>query len=307
MHDSSQKMNTNILRLGAPLTLSTPLLTRNVIWSGSVADDPGELARAHRRLGFRAAYCPQVELTDKERIASIVRAYQAEDVVIAEVQAFSNTRSSDPDERKRSLDFSCNQLALADELGARCCVNTAGWIGNDPKNRIHADNLSQTGFEQIVETTRYIVDLVKPKRAKYTLETMPWIMPDGPDIYVDLIRAVDRPGFAAHFDPTNMINSPRRYIENAKFLEECFAKLGPWIVSCHVKDIRLTGEFNVHLAESPVGAGVLDYRTYLRGVASLPQNPTLMLEHLDTAEEYVVARDHLRVVAKDAGVSFLGA
>jgi hypothetical protein len=65
MHDSSQKMNTNILRLGAPLTLSTPLLTRNVIWSGSVADDPGELARAHRRLGFRAAYCPQVELTDK--------------------------------------------------------------------------------------------------------------------------------------------------------------------------------------------------------------------------------------------------
>jgi hypothetical protein len=74
-----------------------------------------------------------------------------------------------------------------------------------------------------------------------------------------------------------------------------------------VKDIRLTGEFNVHLAESPVGAGVLDYRTYLRGVASLPQNPTLMLEHLDTAEEYVVARDHLRVVAKDAGVSFLGA
>ncbi len=307
MNDSLRGMSGNRLRLGAPVTLTTPLLTRNVIWSGSLADDPGELARAHRRLGYRAAYCPQVELNDKERIAAIVKAYEAADVVIAEVQAFSNPRSSDPEERKRSLDFCCHQLALADELGARCCVTTAGWIGNDPKNRIHRDNLSHAGFDQIVETTRYILDSVKPKRAKYTLETMPWIIPDDPGVYVDLIKAVDRPGFAAHFDPTNMINSPRRYIDNAKFLEECFAELGPWIVSCHVKDIRLTSEFNVHLTESPVGTGVLDYRTYLRGVASLPQNPTLMLEHLDTAEEYVAAREYLLAVAKDAGVSFLGA
>ena len=35
--------------------------------------DPEELARAHVAFGYRAAFCPQVSLSDKERIRDIRR------------------------------------------------------------------------------------------------------------------------------------------------------------------------------------------------------------------------------------------
>lgn len=59
------------VRLGAPVFLKT--------------DDPVELAREHRRLGYGAAYCPNVPLNDSARIGEFSRAFKAAEVVIAEV------------------------------------------------------------------------------------------------------------------------------------------------------------------------------------------------------------------------------
>ena len=40
---------------------------------------------------------------------------------------------------------------------------------------------------------------------------MGWNLPDGPDAYLELIRAVDRKAFAVHLDVCNGINSPQRF------------------------------------------------------------------------------------------------
>ena len=71
---------------------------------------------------------------------------------------------------------------------------------------------------------------------------MPWALPDGPDAYVDLIRAVARPAFAVHLDVCNVINNPRRFYENSEIIRDCFRKLGPWIASCHAKDLSFIRE-----------------------------------------------------------------
>src|SRR5271154_4736084 len=54
------------------------------------SDDPRELAREHRRLGYSAAYCPMASLSDTARIDAIQKAFAAENVVIAEVGAWKN-------------------------------------------------------------------------------------------------------------------------------------------------------------------------------------------------------------------------
>jgi hypothetical protein len=59
---------------------------------------------------------------------------------------------------------------------------------------------------------------------------------------------------------------------------------------------------NVHFREVRPGAGTLDYATYLRGVAALPRQPPLMLEHLPNAEEYDKARRHLFELGAKVGV-----
>ncbi|MGQ9607779.1 MAG: sugar phosphate isomerase/epimerase family protein [bacterium] len=278
------------VRLGGPVFVQT--------------NDPVELARAHRKLGYRSAYCPGVSLEDKQRIREIEKAFKEADVVIAEVGAWVNILDVNEEKRKQNLETVCRGLALADEIGALCCVDIAGSFNPERWDGPHPDNLSQKAFDMTVENVRYILNNVKPKRSKFVLEMMPWVIPDSPDSFLELIKAIDDDGFGVHLDPVNLINSPRRYYENGKLLEECFQKLGKWIVSCHAKDTILTDQLTTHINEARPGTGNLDYRTYLKGLNSLPQNAPLLIEHLSTAEEYDLAREYIFSIGKEIGISF---
>src|SRR5579862_1360506 len=46
--------------------------------------DPEELAHAHRKLGYSAAYCPNVPLSDDAKIRAYAGAFARQNVVIAE-------------------------------------------------------------------------------------------------------------------------------------------------------------------------------------------------------------------------------
>jgi len=279
----------NAIRFGGPIFLKS--------------DDPGELAAEHRRLGYSAAYCPPVKLSEKERIRAIESAFRDARVVISEVGAWKNMLDPDAGKRRGNLAYVTERCALADAVGARCCVDIAGsydpnvWYGPNPKN------LSKEFFDATVENCRSILDSVKPLRTKFTIEMMGWSIPDGPDSYLRLIRAVDRPAFGVHMDVCNGVNSPRLFYENGAFIGECFSKLGRWIVSCHAKDLKWVTELNVHFLEVVPGRGQIDYRRYLAEVSKLNDVP-LMMEHLKTAEEYQEAATYIRRIGGEAGLSF---
>ena len=278
------------VRLGGPVFLKT--------------EDPQRLAREHRRLGYSAAYCPNAKPDDGARLREIEKAFAAENVVIAEVGAWVNMLDPDPEKRRANLGQVTSRLALAEGVGARCCVDIAGsynpkvWFGPHPRN------LSREFFDATVENCRRVIDEIKPKRTRFTVEMMGWALPDGPDSYVELIKAVDRPAFGVHLDVCNVINSPSRFYYNRKVIAECFEKLGRWVVSCHAKDLAWTVEMNVHFVEVVPGRGEVDYAEYLRQVARLPVDAPLMLEHLKTAEEYEEGKQYIQRIARETGVAF---
>lgn len=278
------------IRLGGPIFLKS--------------DDPVELAREHRRWGYSAAYCPAATAADGDRMRAIRSAFAGERVVIAEVGAWRNMLDPDGQKRADNLKYVTDRLALAEAVEARCCVDIAGsynptvWYGADPKN------LSKEFFDATVENCRKVIDAVKPRATKFSIEMMGWSLPDGPDTYLKLIRAVDRPGFAVHMDVCNGINSPTRFYQNREFIAECFTKLGKWIVSCHAKDLAWIPEYNVHFKEVVPGKGQLDYAEYLRQLSRLGVDAPLMLEHLQTPEEYTEGRDYIKSVGSRIGVGF---
>ena len=281
---------------GTPLRLGGPVFLKS--------DDPRELAREHRRLGYSAAYCPAAKAGDGARVREIQEAFAAEDVAIAEVGAWKNMLDPDAAKRKENIEYVGERMALAEAVGARCCVDIAGsynptvWYGPDPRN------LSQEFFDATVENCRKIIDAVKPRRTRFTIEMMGWNLPDGPDAYVKLIRAVDRPAFGVHLDVCNGVNCPERFYRNTAFIEECFRKLGPQIVSCHAKDLAWEVELNVHFRETIPGRGQMDYKAYLRELSKLKTDAPLMLEHLKTAEEYEEGRKFIQKTAAEIGVGF---
>ncbi len=265
-------------------------------------NDPEKWARAHLACGYRAAYCPEVSLSDRKRISEFRHAFEKYDVVIAEAGAWCNLISTNDPERKRNFKYVCERLALADEIGANCCVDFIGTLDPDSPFGPHPDNLSAGTFELAVDTVRQVLDEVKPHQAKFALEMMQWTFPDSMDNYLELIHAVNRSSFGAHMDPVNLIVSPRQYFDNGALIRECFQKLGKWIVSCHAKDIVLRNKLSLHLDEVRPGMGNLDYKTYLTELNRLPGEVPIMLEHLSSAEEYAMAGDHLFCLSKELGI-----
>ena len=282
-------MTGNPLRMGGPVP-------------GSFTD-PVEWVKALKSLRYSAAYCPVQPGAPGEMIRSFRDEAIKSNILIAEVGAWSNTLDPNEAVRKEAVKKNIEALHLADEIGASCCVNISGARG-EIWDGPYAGNYAKETFDLIVETVRYIIDQAGPVNTFYTLEPMPYMLPDTPDSYLELIKAVNRKQFAAHLDPVNMISSPQRYFNNAVFLKECFTKLGPYIKSIHAKDMTILPKLTVHIEERRPGLGSLDYAVFLQEAVKLKDVP-LMLEHLEKQEDYKLAADYIREVGKKKGISFM--
>jgi sugar phosphate isomerase/epimerase len=266
--------------------------------------DPFAFARAHRSYGYGAAYCPPVSIGDAARLADIEKAFAAENVTIAEVGIWRNLVTRDDAVRKAHREIAAEKLAIADAVGARCAVSYIGSYEPGSDYGPNAHNLSRGAFDDAVEAARYLIDTVKPKRAKFALEMEQYSLPDSVDMYVQLIKAVDRPAFACHVDPVNLVMTPRVYFDTPALLNEIFDRLGPWIVSCHAKDIILHHQAALHFDEIIIGKGTMDYGVFLSRLDKLPGEVPLMMEHLSDPE-YAIARDEIFRAGDAIGVGFV--
>lgn len=279
----------------ASIRLGGPLFTR--------ADNPDDWIKSLKTLGYRAAYCPIDISASQDEINAYKNAAKKADIIISEVGVWKNPISSDETERNEALDKCIKSLHLADEIGANCCVNTSGsrnekyWAGP------HMKNLTDETFDMVVETTRKIIDAVNPSHTYFTLEAMPWAFPYSVDSYLRLIKALDRKGFAVHLDPVNLVVSPEIYFNNAEMIKDCFARLGPFIRSCHAKDILLREDIYLpNFNEVRAGLGKLNYNIFLKELSKLMDIP-LMMEHLETEEEYRFAAEYIRGVGRNNGIT----
>lgn len=220
---------------------------------------------------------------------------------VGEVGIWRNALALNPEERKRVLDFSKGQLALAEELEAGCCVNISGargpiWSGYYP------ENYSADTYALLVDTVREIVDAVKPKRTFYTIEPMQWMHPDSPDDYLKLLQDIDRDSVGVHLDYVNMINSMERYHNRCEFIKECYRKLGPHIKSVHAKDLHLGPESPCCLRECDPGQGEIDFALVLRLSHRLGADTPVFVEHMTEYAQFQQAMAHLRKAGEDCGV-----
>lgn len=265
-------------------------------------NNPQEWYELVKELGYRAVLSPIDYLASKEEKEAYFQCIKEHDLVIGEVGAWKNVLASNEKERKEALDYCKNQLALADELGANCCVNITGsrgeiWDGFDPRN------YSKDTYDLVVDSIRDIIDSVKPTRTFYTVESMPWMIPDSPDMYLELIRDVDRKEFGVHLDFVNMINCPKRYVFCDDFIEECFTKLGKYIKSIHCKDVWMENAYTTLIHETMPGKGVINYQRVAKLCEALGPDTTVFVEHLPDFDSYKVAVEYVRRQAELAGVN----
>lgn len=120
----------------------------------------------------------------------------------------------------------------------------------------YKENYTAEAWKQTVEMVQQIIDRADVKNTYFTLEPMPWIIPTGPKEYLQLIEAVGRDRFAVHLDSRYTLR-----------LEEC----GPG-----------DGEF-------PLGY-------YVSKMNEIDEDMPVILEHLDSDDEYIRYMKYLQKV-----------
>ena len=254
---------------------------------------------------FKAVTAPFDCHTPNEEIAAYCAAAQRQGAVIAEAGVWKNLLTPDPKAAEANLSYAKEQLALADAWGIPCCVNIVGTQSEVAWDAADKSNFSPETYEKIVLCIQDIIDSVKPSRAFYCIEPMPWMVPDSPEAYLQLIRDVDRAQFGVHMDFVNMINCPRRFLDAEGFIGDCFRTLAPYIKSTHLKDTRMhLTRLTTILEECSPGEGNLDFQRVLAIIDQcLPADAPILLEHMQTFEEYEKAYAYVARQAEKAGIS----
>ena len=255
---------------------------------------PQDWAKKHKALGLQTVNFPVNCDDGEETFMAYKKAADEAGLTIAEVGVWRNTLAADPEERQHWIDYAIRQLRMADAIGAACCVNVVGTPYGPRWDGGYRENFSTELWNMAVSMIRQVIDTARPHHTKFCIESMPWMIPSGPDEYLRLIEAVDRTEFGTHLDVVNMITSPKRYFFNDEFLDECFEKLHGTIVSCHLKDIRLKPEYTFQLEECACGQGTLNLQRYIR--LATTENPCMpmIIEHLTTDAEYIASVQYVQ-------------
>lgn len=264
--------------------------------------NPGEWLQQVKELGYSCVIFP----VDSTAPASLIRDYtqicRDNDLLIGEVGAWRNLMARDEKEQAANLMWNIRQLELAETVGANCCVNISGSIGS-LWDGYHPEQDARWVYDQVVANTQRIIDAVKPTRTAYTLEPMPWMAPDSPEEYLQLMQDVNRPAFKVHLDYCNMLSSLQRYRHASAFITRCFDLLGRDIVSIHAKDALLKdGVMPIQVNEVPPGDGSLDLTLVTRLAHGLGEDTPVFVEHLPDHEAYMKAAAVMRKAAQAAGV-----
>jgi sugar phosphate isomerase/epimerase len=266
--------------------------------------NPDEWISLVKDLGYSTVLVPVEYNASKEEKREYLNYIKKYNLVLGEVGIWRNPLSPNEMERKATMEYSKKQLALAEEMGANCCINVAGARG-DIWDGAYKDNYSDEVYGLIIDYTREIIDSVKPVRTFYAIEPMPWAVPDSPDAYLKLIKDIDRPAFAVHLDFANMINNPKRYVYSTEFITECFQKLGPYIKSIHIKDVFMNDKLPCCIEEAMPGKGSIDFANVLRLCEGLGKDTTAFVEHLETYEEYKEAVSYVRKLAEGENITIV--
>ena len=255
---------------------------------------PEEWAAKHKALGLETVNFPVTCDDGEDVFMAYKKAADEVGLTIAEVGVWRNTLAADSVERQQWIDYAVRQLRMADAIGATCCVNVVGTPYGPRWDGGYRENFSRELWDMAVKMIRLIIDTARPKYTKFSIESMPWMIPSSPDEYLHLIEDVDRTEFGTHLDVVNMITTPQRYFYNDEFLRECFEKLHGTIVSCHLKDILLKPEYTFQLQECACGEGTLDINLYAQLANAENPNMPMIIEHLTTDEEYVASARYVR-------------
>ena len=226
-------------------------------------------------------------LPDAETCRRIRRAFETNGIAIDHVGGYVNPISTDPDVRRAGVEHLKGLCRRSDDLGSKMIATFAGTAVPATGLEWTPESHSRESYDRFIETIRDVLTVAEPEGVTILIEPFVVTVMKDPDTALRIFEDVGSPNLGLAMDVVNFYNladlgQPRQN----ELMDECFAKLGPYIRAIHAKDMGPQDGPRPTPGKPGIGRGVLDYAHFAELIHASGFDGPVLVEVL-SAEELV--------------------
>ena len=165
----------------------------------------------------------------------------------------------------------------------------------------HADNYKPETEDRLVQSLKEILQTADEYGIDIALETHVTTTLNTPETIRRVIERTGSKRLKVNLDPCNYVGDLQTAFNLKPMLENLFAVLGEYIATVHLKDFLLEDRFVVHITETVIGTGLMDFDTILKLVHEVKPDAYVVIEHLPISI-IPLAKRNLTQKIKDLGL-----
>jgi sugar phosphate isomerase/epimerase len=267
-----------------------------------------EMCRRVRELGFSGIFTRfrkndpnDTPKAKADRVRQVladngIHMYQAHDF-------WQNLVTPDDNHRKESVKSLQNAMRLAGWMGAWRVDAIPGSMNPAGPWFPHPDNWTPSSRRQLVKSLKECAPAAQDAGVIMGIEGHQLVVLESAEVTRDILAEVDSPWVRNDYDSANWITRETVYNTSAA-INHHFDVLGPYIVSCHAKDIGIENRLTLHLQDGCPGKGLLDFRTLFRRMEALsPEYP--VIAEGNSTEELPFVSDLFHRTAKELDIKVI--
>ncbi|MBK8028368.1 MAG: sugar phosphate isomerase/epimerase [Chloroflexi bacterium] len=165
----------------------------------------------------------------------------------------------------------------------------------------HADNYKPETEDRLVRSLCEILETAEEYDITVVLETHVTTTLNTPETIRRVIERTGSKRLKLNLDPCNFVGDLQTAFNLPPMLQHLFDVLGDYIATVHLKDFLLEDRFVVHITETVIGTGLMDFDTILRLVHQTKPDAYVVIEHLPISL-IPLAKRNLTQKIKDLGL-----
>ena len=288
----------------ATIRLSSQIMPR---LTSAAGQDWNALFKTHHDAGWTAIEAGSATWLNRKIPDSEVReikdALKANDVTFYNIHCAGNIIAPDPDADKWQRHI-IDAIHSAEEFGLPLILTHAGSMYSN-RNWAHPKNWSREGWMRTVNALKRICKDTAGSKVEIAIEPVNTESINNPWAQKRLREDVGDARITSGLDITNMV-FPNNAFRMSEMIDLTFDLIGDQIRYVHAKDF-VWNDMLPGMNWAMNGAGNMDYELFLARISRLKHKEIFMLvEFLNTNEDYAEAQRNIRNIANKVGVKIHG-
>src|SRR5258706_5569139 len=208
-----------------------------------------------------------------------------------------------PDEnvRRAGVEGARDLVKLAAKLGIKESGVRATSISPLVDYGPHPDNYKPETEDRLVKSLKEILQTAEDYGIDVVLETHILTTLSTAEAIKRIIERTESKRLKLNLDPCNFVGDVQTAYNPPPMLNHIFDLLGPYTATLHCKDYYMENRLTMHVAETIIGTGMMDFDTILTRFQQLQPNGYAVIEHLPISL-VPVAKRNLTQKIKDLGL-----